>query len=69
MDKISIKKTRKPEQNKLPQEHVQSDKDFNTLSVPKRDMIMPEEFNTVSDPKIGNETHSQAVTGHSIGWH
>lgn len=68
MDKNLIKKAQKPEQNKLPQERVQPDKEINTISVPKPDMIMPNEFNSVSDPKIRNQSANQAANSFSLEW-
>ena len=67
MDKVILKKSRDPKKNELPQERIQPDEGLNTISVPKRDMIMPREFNSVSDPKLRNPSHSQTTNMFSLG--
>lgn len=42
---------------KISNEFSHRNDNFNTVSLPKRDMIMPSEFNSVSDP-----SYSQSAT-------
>ena len=56
-----IEKARLPNHDKPQQERIQQDKNFSTTSEPKRDMIMPKEFNSVSDPQIQNHSLDQTT--------
>lgn len=55
------KKVKIPKQNVPKEELLQPDRLFNTISSPNKDMIMPEEFNSVSNPKPSNLSESQAT--------
>lgn len=58
MNELILKKTTKPVQNKMHNNGgLKEEKRFNTISVPKEDMIMPNEFNSVSDP-----VHTQSLS-------
>jgi len=61
MDKLSEKKQVLPAQNKTPSIDLQEIYKSGNLSLPKQDMIMPQEFNTVSDP-IHNNSITQSTT-------
>lgn len=62
------KKVIKSEQNKPHRELVQPDKNYNTISEPKREMIMPREFNSLSDPRPTRQFYSQATNTTSPDW-
>lgn len=62
MDKIFEKKQDIPVENKTPFTDLKEIYKSGNLSLPKQDMIMPQEFNSVSDPVIHNNSITQSAT-------